>query len=132
MNTYEQQREQFDLALADITTVPPTGYGWEAFRDQFIERVEVYDGDDGEQFNRACQANLAVARTALAAWYSHKQRAVAINRGRDKARVAGIDTGDEDDVVDHITDLLLWAHTEGLNVELIIDRASSHFQAEAI
>jgi hypothetical protein len=56
----------------------------------------------------------------------------AINRCRDKARVAGIDTGDEDDVVDHITDLLLWAHTEGLDVELIIDRASSHFQAEAI
>ena len=132
MNTYEQQREQFNLALADITSVPPTGYGWESFRDQHIEQVEVYNGDDGEQFNRACQANLAVARTALAAWYSHKQRAVAIERGRKTAGIAEIDTGDEDDVVDHITDLLLWAHTEGLNVEVIIDRASSHFQSEAI
>ena len=58
--------------------------------------------------------------------------AEAATRGRKAARIAGIDTGDEDDVVDHITDLLLWAHADGLDVEMIIDRASSHFQAEAI
>ena len=58
--------------------------------------------------------------------------AEAATRGRKAARIAAIDTGDEDDVVDHITDLLLWAHADGLDVEMIIDRASSHFQAEAI
>ena len=59
-------------------------------------------------------------------------REVARARGQKAARTAGIDTGDESDVVDHITDLLLWAHSDGLDVEMIIDRASSHFQAEAI
>jgi len=67
-NTYEQQRDEFQMAIRTLTTVPPTGYNWEAFRDQYIEQVEVYNGDSGSEFNRVWRITLAIAATALNDW----------------------------------------------------------------
>jgi hypothetical protein len=67
-STYEQQRDEFEQAIRTLTTVPPTGYKWEAFRDQYIEQVEVYTGDDDAEYNRAWRITLAVAATALNDW----------------------------------------------------------------
>lgn len=52
-------------------------------------------------------------------------------RGERAAFVARIATGDESDVTDHITDLLLWAHGEGFDVQNILHMASVHFDAES-
>lgn len=58
-------------------------------------------------------------------------REVARARGQKAARTAGIDTGDESDVVDYITDLLLWAHGAGFDVADIISSAEHHFRHES-
>ena len=58
-------------------------------------------------------------------------REAARLRGERAASIARIDTGDESDVTDHITDLLLWAHGEGFDVDNILNSAGFHFRAES-
>jgi len=67
-STYEQQRDEFEMAIRTLTTVPPTGYKWEAFRDQYVEQVVLYTGSGSDRLTEAWHITLTVARTALNDW----------------------------------------------------------------